>query len=70
MSKDRFDLEQEIMDCWRIVDDLKTLTTGILDNDMSIDKVANILIGLEDLYTLRFKSLFEVLEECVRNKEV
>lgn len=70
MSKDRFDLEQEIMDCWRIVDDLKTLTTGILDSDMSVDKVANILIGLENLYTLRFKSLFEVFEECVRNKEV
>lgn len=66
---DRFDLEQEIMNCWQIVDDLKTLTKRYMDGatPMTEDEVANVLIGLEHLYQMKFEQLFETFELCIKN---
>lgn len=60
---DIFDLEQQIMDCWHIVDDLKILEEGVLDKGISVDNIANISIGLEKLYQLKFEKLFDTFEE-------
>lgn len=68
--KDRFDLEQEIMGCWNVVTDLKTVCTAVLEKDLSQDKIANLLMGLEELYQLKFESLFETFEDTIRNGEL
>ena len=70
MSKTRFDLEQEIMQCWNIVDEIKLIYTYHLDKkELTEDELANILIGLEKLYQIKFETLFETFEECLRKNE-
>lgn len=70
---DRFDLEQNIMECWNVVEDIDLLYTNILDNpkfDMTpetADKVANLLLGVKELYQLRFERLWNNFEECVND---
>lgn len=67
---DRFDLEQDILNCWHVVDDLKTFSRRYLDGDkMTEDEVANIIIGLESLYQIKFEQLFSTFEQCIKNGE-
>ncbi len=67
---DRFDLEQDIMNCWQVVDDLKTLSRRYLDGaEMSEDEVANVLIGIESLYQIKFEQLFGTFEQCIKSRQ-
>lgn len=67
---DRFDLEQDIMNCWQVVDDLKAFSKRYLDGkQMTEDEVSNILIGLYSLYQVKFENLFETFEQCIKNGE-
>ena len=63
---DRFDLEQQIFDCWHIVDDIKVLNESICESNLTADEVANVLIGLEQLYQLKFDKLFRTFETCIK----
>lgn len=65
-SPDRFDLEQQILDCWRVVDDLKTLG-DVYDREHTDDQVLNILIGVTELYDQKFNKLFETFEACIKD---
>jgi len=66
-NKNRFDLEQEIMDCWGVVDDIDTIYHAEhLYKD--IDKMEEALIGLKILYQLKFEKLFNTFEDCVRQR--
>jgi len=69
MSNDRFDLEQAIMNCWGIVEDMKVLTEGVLEQDMSTDDIANITMGLEGLYQLKFEKLWNIFESLCAQGE-
>ena len=75
--KTRFDLEQEIMKCWSIVDDIEMLAEYFLDSpkfkDMPpeyADKVHNKLTGLSELYSIRFERLWSTFENCVKSGEI
>lgn len=61
---DRFELEEKIMHCWRILDDLKTLGK-VYDREHTEDEVLNILIGIEGIYEQRFNELFDTFEACI-----
>ena len=63
---DRFDLEQQIFDCWHIVDELKTLGEAVCESDLTADETANVLIGLERLYSLKFDRMFRTFETCIK----
>lgn len=63
-NMDRFKLEQNIMECERIIDDLETL--GKKRNISKEDMV----FTLKTLYSARFDKLFDVFEECVRNRKI
>lgn len=63
----RFDLEEDIMSAWGIIEDLKTLSTGVMERDLDQDKIANILIGLEQLYELKFEKLWDTFEAMIRD---
>lgn len=69
MNKDktRFDLEQEIMDVWRVVDDLKLYMEK--QDQMTEDQRMNMLIGMITMYDLKFNVLFDTFEQCIRKKE-
>lgn len=68
---DRFDLEQQILDCWHVIDDIKMLTTAVCDHSppLTEDQIANVLIGLETLYQLKFERLYETFEKTLRNQQ-
>ena len=61
---DRFALEDKILSCWRILDDLKTLS-NVYDRNHTEDEVLNILNGINDLYNQKFNELFDMFETCI-----
>lgn len=65
-EKNRFGLEQEILNAWHIVSDLKVL----LDNwdKTTADDKQNIIIGLMSLYELKFEALLETYEQCAAHR--
>lgn len=66
MKYDRFEHEQQIMACWNICDELKELSIGVMEHDMTTDQIANVLIGLEELYKLKFDRLFSQFELSIK----
>lgn len=60
---DRFDLEQQIMQCWGIVDELDFVMDAVEEGDN--DKTLNILIGLKELYARKFDKMFNTFEVCI-----
>lgn len=67
---DRFDLEQNILDCWKITDDIDLLYKNVMESDLDKDNVSNVLLGLQAIYSMRFEQLWETFETVVRNKEI
>lgn len=66
-NRDRFDLEQDIMNCWSVVDDIKELHRCMLDRrKMTDDEVSNYLLGIETIYQVKFERLFETFEMLIR----
>ncbi len=66
---DRFDFEQQIMACWNVTSDIKTVAEYLLDAPLEAgreDKIANMLIGIETLYNAKFDKLFNQFEDLVR----
>lgn len=64
--KNRFDLEQEIMDVWHVVDNLETVVNA-MDN-LEKDEIKAMLSGLAKLNHLKFEILFETFEDCIRSE--
>lgn len=65
---DRFDLEQNIMQCWNVCDDIQ-LYLDMYDN-MDEDQRLNYLIGLKQMYQLKFERTFNNFEQCVRTRQI
>ena len=53
------DLEEKIMECWNVVDDIDVVWTEHSDSKepMSDDELANILLGMQALYNRKFQRL-------------
>ena len=66
--KTQFDLEQRIMQCWNIIDDIRVVYTRHLDGEKPLteDELANILIGMEQLYDIKFYNLFSTFEKFLK----
>ena len=66
--KTQFDLEQRIMECWMIVDDIRVVYRRHLDGEKPLteDELANILIGMEHLYDLKFYNLMSTYEKLLK----
>jgi hypothetical protein len=61
----KFDLEQNILDAWHVVDDISTVY-GRIDT-LSQDEIMNLLLGLKTLYQIKFEKLFESFESYSSN---
>lgn len=68
--KTRFDLEQEIMNCWNIVDDLKIVRHALMEESASTDRIDNMLLGLSELYQSKFDIMFQTFESLVSRREL
>lgn len=69
----RFEFEQQIMDCWNVTKDIDTLYCAIGDRPTPLtnDEVMNTLLGLHQLYELKFEKLFELFEvDSTERKEL
>ena len=66
MSNKQFELEQSIMNCWNICEDLNLLAKNILENGLDRDQASNILIGMSQLYQMKFEDCFANFEETLK----
>ena len=68
----RFELEQLILGCWNITEDIETLRYSILDRAerMSEDEIDNYLLGLKSIYNAKFAMLFDLFEEMVSKRSI
>lgn len=63
----RFGLEQRIMECWNVVEDIKAVYTVHQDmHELSVDEMANTLMGIQHLYQLKFELLFDTFEKHLK----
>lgn len=67
-QKDRFDLEQEIMECWNVTKDIDNLYHALESLDQ--DQRMNYLLGLHQIYEVKFEKLWATFEQCIRNKQI
>lgn len=73
MNNSIFDLEQEIMHCWNVVDDIKVITTWFADDpswegiDGTVqDAIMNKYFGIQELYDVKFQKLFQTFEKVCK----
>jgi len=65
----RFDLEEQILECWNVVTDLKVIATEEF-NASSEDAQQNAVNGLISLYDIKFQRLFHTMETLVRDRTI
>lgn len=56
-------LEEQVMKCWDIVEDLNTVATGVLEHDWTADQTANAVLGMAELSNVKFDQLNQTLNE-------
>lgn len=66
----RFDMEQQIMQCWSICEALDDITEGVLEHGWTNDQVTNVSVGLKEQYQLRFNKLFDMFEQGIRQRKI
>lgn len=68
--RNRFDLEQELLDCWKVTDDVQLLYDKVMNGGMTTDEIANVLLGVVSLYNLKFDKCWETFGQCVSDRDV
>lgn len=64
-----FDLEQKILQCWSVTDDL-SLFLEMKDRGCTEDDQTNFIIGLKTIYQAKFESLFAEFEKVLQNSRL
>jgi hypothetical protein len=60
------DLEEKIMRCWSIVDDVDALLHLMEIRSVSEDELQNYLIGMQAVGQARFELLFDAFEDALK----
>jgi len=70
MSNLQFDLEQRIMQCWNVVDDLDVLFVTVCENNppLTNDQIANTMLGMKQLYDMKFYALMSTFEKYLKEQ--
>tara|TARA_R110000868_G_scaffold291240_6_gene551667 strand:- start:41 stop:247 length:207 start_codon:yes stop_codon:yes gene_type:complete len=63
-----YDLEEKIMDCWSVCNDLETVYQQIGDGERepTPDELMNTLMGMQQLYNWKFEQLFSKYEDVLK----
>jgi len=64
---DRFTLEQDIMQCWNVVEDLQNLYDS---EDLTPDQQQNYLLGMITIYEVKFNKLWQSFEKSIESGAV
>jgi hypothetical protein len=72
---DRFDLEQQILNCWNIIEDIKLLDKNVLEGkieggSLTHDEISNYLLGLETIYNMKFEQMFATFSDLIKTKQI
>ena len=68
---DRFDLEQQILKCWNLTEEVQLLNEQVLENEeFTKDDISNYLLGLHTIYEVKFSKLFDQFSEMVKDKKI
>lgn len=62
------DLEQQLLSCWHVTDDLKLVFDAVSNGKMSTDDIANALLGLQTVYNLKFEQCFGTFEKYLQER--
>lgn len=65
---DRFDLEQDILKCWEVVDDLKFYVQK--SDEWTEDERMNYLSGLVVKYDKKFQQMFGLFEHIIKQDSI
>jgi len=59
-----FDLEQQIQDCWKVIDDIDMVTKYLVDecDGYDDDDVMNKYFAIKDLYEIKFEKLWNLFQ--------
>ena len=71
--KDRFDLEQQIMTCWNIIDDVDAVYRWIETLDLdpkACDQIQNALLGIVSMGNIKFDEMFKTFETMVNRGDI
>lgn len=72
-----FDLEQQILQCWIVTDDIEMLYKHFGDHPRfagldpkAEDEMMNLMLGLKSLYALKFETMWKTFEEVAKEYHV
>ncbi len=66
-----YELEQPIMGCWNVTEDINTLFVHVIEaavGKLDNDEIANTLLGLKNLYDMKFQQMFNKYEELLKKQ--
>ena len=63
-----FDLEQQILRCWSVCDDIQDLRKFRDERKLTEDELDNYLLGLVSLYQVKFENLLSLYEQMLREQ--
>lgn len=72
-TRDRFLLEDMIMKCWHVTDDIETVTSyveGMKLPAKDTDVLMNMLIGMTAIYNQRFSDMMNLFGEMIQNGHI
>lgn len=76
-EKTRFDLEQQIQECWMVTDDVDHIACLIMDDPSfegldpkHADRLSNLLFGVAQVYGMKFERCFKTFEELVHTGKI
>jgi hypothetical protein len=67
---DRFDLEEQMLNCWNVTKDINVLTEGVMEKNLTQDQIANALMGLEQMYDLKFDKMWTTFTKLIEDKKI
>ena len=69
-ATDRFDLEQNILKTWNVTEDIYLLYENVMEKEMTTDEIANTLLGIHQLYEMKFNKLWDNFETLIEEKKL
>lgn len=67
---DRFNLEEDILRCWNVTDDIDLLYRSVMEKDLTTDQIANALLGMKTLYDMKFDEMFNHFETLIHDGKI
>ena len=70
MAYSRFEHEQQLLQCWNVTNDLKTVLDSTENLDLpadQLDTLQSMLCGMIALYDAKFDTLFKTFEQSIKD---